>query len=619
MRLLERFRAADGGGCRCEATRRTPAGVADPSVTLHVDADECPGEGSLATAPDCRATVVAELAEREAETVLTSAGGVERTYDGRSSAFLLGAGRFVERVAYHDSALAMRARSDPLAAVYAATGRAGPISRIAAETGLAACAEGVAGYEDLLRPTVSPTVARGRTVERPPEDAVLRETRDLDTGAVVRLYRTDGPRDRYHLTPPSASLDRDALETLDAAATALADGTVRGGERAAGRAIRAVADDDDPVETLTAILEKHTRGNGLLDDLFADPRLTDAFLTTPAASTPVRAVVDDEPVTTNVRFSREDVETLASKVRAACGRAFSRASPTVDASIDGVRVAGVTDPASEGPGFAFRRRDDEPWTLTRLVSVGSLPVCAAGLLSLAVERGVTALVAGPRGAGKTTLLGALLWELPAAVRTVLVEDTPELPVDSLRDEGRDVQSLRVGTNQESALTPTDAVRSALRLGEGALVVGEVRGREAAALYEAMRVGAAADAVLGTIHGTDGETVRERVVADLGVPESSFVATDIVVSLAPDRRLAAIEEVRRVDDGTQFVELFDRNHGAEPSTGAIDRGESVLVSSLAGPGESYRDVLDAIRARGERIADHAEDGRTGTAATDRTRC
>ena len=618
MRLLDRFRGADGTGCRCEPTVRAPGGVANPSVTLRVDADECPGGGVLGTAPDCRATVVDELAEHDAGTVRTITDGVERTYDGRASAFLLAAGRFVERAAHHDPALATRARSDPLAAVRTATGRAGPIARIAAETGLSACSEGAAGYEDLLRPTVSPTVARGRTVERPPDDAMLRETRDLGTGAVVRLYRTDDPRDRYHLTPPSASLDGDALETLDAAATALADGTVRGGERAAGRAVRAVADDDDPVETLAAILDKHTRGNGLLDDLFADPRLTDAFLTAPAAGTPVRAVVDDEPVTTNVRLSREDVETLASQVRATSGRSFSRASPTVDASFDGVRVAGVTDPASEGPGFAFRRRDDEPWTLARLVSVGSLPARAAGLLSLAVERGVAALVAGPRGAGKTTLLGALLWELPAAVRTVLVEDTPELPVDPLRDAGRDVQVLRVGTDPESVLSPTDAVRTALRLGEGALVVGEVRGREAKALYEAMRVGAAANAVLGTIHGTDGGAVRERVVSDLGVPESSFVATDLVVSLGSDRRLAAVEEVRRTDEGTRFVGLFERDGEADPSTGVLDRGESALVSSVAGPGESYRDVLDAIRERSERITELAEDGRTGPATIGGTR-
>lgn len=188
MRLLDRFRGADGTGCRCDATVRSPAGLADSSVILRVDADECPGDGVLGTAPDCRATVVDELAERDAKTVRTRSGGVERTYDGRASAFLLAAGRFVERAAHHDPVLASRARSDPLAAVNTATGRAGPIARIAAETGLAACTEGVAGYEDLLRPTVSPAAARGRTVERPPEGALLRETRDLETGAIVQLY-----------------------------------------------------------------------------------------------------------------------------------------------------------------------------------------------------------------------------------------------------------------------------------------------------------------------------------------------------------------------------------------------------------------------------------------------
>ncbi|ESP86965.1 type II secretion system protein E, partial [Candidatus Halobonum tyrrellensis G22] len=174
--------------------------------------------------------------------------------------------------------------------------------------------------------------------------------------------------------PASADLGPEALSTLDAARRRLADGSVDSRRPPPpGRAVRAAAGDDDPVEELTRVLRKHTRGNGLLDDLFADPRLTDAYLTAPVATTPLRVTVDGESLTTNVRFSRADAETLASRVRAESGRAFSRASPTADATLDGVRVAGVTDPASDGPAFAFRRADDDPWTLARLVAAGSLP------------------------------------------------------------------------------------------------------------------------------------------------------------------------------------------------------------------------------------------------------
>ncbi len=676
MRLsetLRRYVGSDAGGagdsatdsaCRCTVSPVDGAGAGGERVTLHVDAADCPRGGDLAASPGCRASVVSALAARDADLVRVRDAGVDRVYDGRAAALLLAAGRFVDAAAFHDPELADRARRDPLAVAREATGRAGPVNRLAAETGLAACAADAAGYDDVLRATTTPAVALGRAAAEPPAASTLRDRTVLDTGATVRIYDVNDANDagrvrpHYHVTPPSSGLDAAALSTLTDAYRALADGTVssdgsgvqgRGsdGVRVAGRAVRAAAEDCDaavPVETLTAVLAKHTRGIGVIEDLFADGRLTDAYLTAPVDSAPVRVVVAGEAMTTNVRLTAAEAETLASRVRAASGRSFSRAAPTTDAALPtisdrfsdagggsaagAVRVAGVTAPASDGPGFAFRRRDDEPWTLPRLVAAGSLPARAAALLWLAAERGAAGLVAGPRGAGKTTTLAACCWAIPPAARTVVVEDTPELPVAAMCDAGRDVQSLHVGTDDDAALTPTDAVRAALRLGDGALVVGEVRGAEARALYEAMRVGAAADAVLGTIHGTGAAAVRERVVSDLGVPASSFAATDFVATLGADHRLDAVEEVRATGTGaaadSRFVSLFSRGDadpggaaagrdGDAADTGVIDRGDSALLSGLAAPDETYRDVRDALNESAERIQALADDGRTGRAA------
>jgi type IV secretory pathway ATPase VirB11/archaellum biosynthesis ATPase len=619
VRPFDLFRDTDAGadaGCRCETRFVAPSGAVDEERTdLVVEAEECPGGGDLAD-PDCRATVVGALADRDADAVLTRAGGRERRYAGRGVALLLAAGRFVDRAAFHDERIAARARRDPIAAGRTAAGRADVVADIAAETGLAACAAETAGYASALRPRVGPTFSRARLAVDPPPDAELRDRRTLDTGAVVRRYRTaDG--DRYHLTPVESRLDPAAMATLTAAHERLASGSVDGGERAPGRAVRAVADDDAPVERLEAVLRKHTRGHGVFADLFADPQVTDAFATAPADAEPIRVLVDGDRLRTNAWVTRDGAARVASRLRATTGRAFSRASPTVDAVLDvagrRVRVAGVTDPASDGPGFALRSHRREAWTLPALVANGTLTDGAAGLLSTAVERAATGLVAGTRGAGKTTLLGALLWELPATTRTVVIEDTPELPVDRLADAGRDVQPLRteVGRGDGPAVSPPEALRTALRLGEGALIVGEVRGEEARTLYEAMRVGASGSAVLGTIHGDGTAAVRERLVTDLGVPESSFGATDLVVVLSapPERRVASIEEVRETEEGTAFETLYRREASGLASTGTIDRGESRLVASLAGPDEAYADVRDAIERRAETLGRLAAHGRT----------
>ena len=591
----------DDGGCGCE--------VDFEADRLVVRSGDCDGRGDLAASRACRATVVGALTTRDADAVVTSADGLVRAYEGRQAALLVAAGRFAERAAVHDEHLANRAREDPIAAARAATARAGSVADVAAETGLAECARGLGDCEDALRPHVAPALTHARVAVRPPPDAVLEDRRELDSGATTRIYaRPDHDLRTYHVVPVECDLDPPATRRLAEAHELLASGGVTGGERAPGRAVRAVVDDARRAERLAGVLRKHTRGHGVLADLFADEGLSDVYATAPVERNPLRVVCDGETMRSNVRLTRDGAAALASRFRRESGRAFSRASPALaaTAAVDdrAVRVAGVTEPTSDGTAFAFRARDRRAWTLPGLVDNGTVPPDAAALLSVAVARGAAVLIAGGRGAGKTTTLGALLWELAPATRVVCIEDTPELPVETLQRHGRDVQALRTTTGDEAGLDAAGALRTALRLGEGALVVGEVRGEEARVLYEAMRVGAGCGAVLGTVHGDGPEAVRERVVTDLGVPPSSFAATDLVVTCehragadGSRRRVAAIDEVVGGDAVAPLYALED--DGLSP-TGRVDRGESLALASIARPDEDYGSVRDAIRTRAEAL-------------------
>jgi type IV secretory pathway ATPase VirB11/archaellum biosynthesis ATPase len=596
---------------------------------LLVDAADCPGAGP-ATDPDCRATAVEALRERSAEAVVVRRRGRACTYRGPGARLLVAAGRFAEAVAVHDDRLATLAARDPLRAARDASARASPVADLATDSGLLAAATGPAAYADRFEPWLSPTVARSTVALAPPEGARLLDRRELDTGAVARRY--DDGRRWYHVRPPELRLDPSALATLAAARERLATADGPADDRAPGRAVRAVADPGDPVVELTAALAKHTRGCGVVADLLADDRVTDVYATAPVGQTPLRVVLDGETVPTNVRLRPEGARALASRLRRESGRAFSRANPTLDATTrvnssgaatdggDRVRVAGVTDPVSDGVAFAFRDDRQTAATLPWLVAQGTLSPRVAAVLSLAVERGAAVLLAGGRGAGKTTALGALLWELSPGVRTVVVEDTPELPVERLQEADRDVQALRTAVEDGPGVDAARALRTALRMGEGALVVGEVRGEEATVLYEAMRVGAG-DAVLGTVHGDGAEAVRERVTADLGVPPSSFAATDLVATLAPvgtdegrQRRVVAVDEVVPADgDGVEFAPLARLDGTTPTSTGRVERGNSRLVADLLGPDEAYADALDRLQRRERRLAALARDGRTDPAA------
>lgn len=608
--------ATEEEGCGCTASFS--------DETLLIDARDCEYGGRLEASADCRETAITALTERNAETVRTETIGLVRAYERERAALLVAAGRFVESARFHDERLAERAKRDPLAACREATGRADAVRDIAAETGLAELAIRAEGYEQALAPAVGPTVSRWRVRPTPPPGSKLTAVNELDTGATVRQYDTETGVDRYYLSPPEREFSTAALAVLATAYERLARGDFDGGDRAPARAVRAVVTDretDDrlPIEQIAAVLEKHARGFGLLEDLFADTAVTDVFVTAPATENPLRVTVGGETMRTNIRLTAEGVAALSSRFRRESGRAFSRADPTLDATATiadrEVRVAGVTDPPSDGDAFAFRGQDDAVWTLPALVSNETLTAEAAAVLSVAVERGSAVLLAGPRGAGKTTLLGALLWELPPAVRTVAIEDTPELPIDALQGAGRDIQPL-LASAEQAELSPAEALRTALRLGDGAIAVGEVRGEEAAVLYEAMRVGANSEAVLGTIHGDGGPAVYERVVGDLGVSPSSFGVTDLIVTTEitrnRTRRVRCLEEVGS-GDPPAFDALFDRTGDRLESTGVVDRGNSGLVASLATPGESYADVRQQLNSRARLLRELATRGETGPEA------
>lgn len=603
--------------CRCVPVR-------DGGETLQIDAGDCPGGGRLAAAPACRATVVDALGGRDVQAVRTESAGVARWYEGESVALLVAAGRFADTARVHDPSLARRARRDPLSAATRAMGRSDAVAHTAAESGLLAVTEAVPDGYDCFEPLVGPALTRSLVARAPPPDAILADRYELETGAVVRCYdqpETDAPR-RYHIEPPVVRFSADALAALAAAREHLADGS-----ETPAAAVEAALTDlpsgtglDEDAATLASTLAKHTRGPGVLGDLFTDGAVSDVFATAPVAETPLRVRRDDEPMTTNVRLTRAGASALAGRFRRASGRAFARSTPTLAARtvISGrrIRVSGVRSPVSDGHAFALRAHDREAWRLADLVANDTVPPVVAGLLSLGVERGVACLVTGERGAGKTTLLGALLWELGSGTRTVVVEDTPELPAAALREAGHDVQALRVGTGDGTELTAAEALRTALRLGESALVVGEVRGEEAAVLYEAMRVGAGGAAVLGTVHGDGAATVRERMVTDLGVPESSFADTDLVVTVGArettrgrERRVRSVEEVVRTDAGdAAFAPLYETDGGVLVPSERLEDGSSAVIADLRAPDESYAETLDAAATRGETLA-HGSEAKT----------
>ncbi|MBX0288075.1 type II/IV secretion system ATPase subunit [Haloarcula salinisoli] len=567
-----------------------------------------------------RRTVVEALQDRTATQLTVESDSLEYVYDDRTLDLFAAAAQYHDLASNRDGQLAEEVVTDPLTVGTKLRERSGPIVEVGQESGLLAATDGIDSYESLVDPMVGLTIAGYHVKNTLPTGAQLRTTRTLDTQSKVRIYDRPDNIPLYYIDLVDLNLSGDKRRLLVDAYEAIAHGEVSG-DKAASEAIEYVTEDtDDPL--LASILRKYTTGYGILEEFFSDPEITDVFATAPIDINPLRVTVDGESMETNIHYSPTGVGSLGSRIRRTSGRAFSRAAPTVDATADlnngvGLRVAGVTDPVSEGVAFAFREKSDDKFTLPALIKNGTMSAQSAAFLSIAMDRNAAALIAGTRGAGKTTLLGTLLYELRPETRTVIIEDTPELPVRPLQEVGRDIQALRTGDEGGLELSPADALHTALRLGDGALVVGEIRGEEAQVLYEAMRVGANANAVLGTIHGNGAEDVYERVVSDLDVPPSSFGATDLVVTMqsyeTPDgrkRRLSAIEGVISDGEGNiSFESLYTYDGQRASPTGRVQRGESRFLDAITAPTESYADLLTAVDERSDHLKTLAMDGRT----------
>lgn len=314
---------------------------------------------------------------------------------------------------------------------------------------------------------------------------------------------------------------------------------------------------------LIDIVRRNTVGYGVIEILFSDENIQDIYVDSPGDRAVYITHRKFGECVTNIVLGEKEVEEISTKLRALSGRPFDEAFPVLHCDIPkfGIRVCGITTPLTfKGTGYAFRKHNPNPWTLLNFIENEMVNENAAGLLSFLSNNQVSILITGSRGSGKTSLLSSLLCEVPKRNRIIVIEDTPELPVEKLKKAGYNIQHLKVkasfGETESFEISPDEALRTALRLGESILVIGEVRGKEAKTLFEAMRVGAAGNVVMGTIHGSTAYDTWDRIVNDLGVPSTSFKATDIVVSCASLRKGLNIK--RKVIEITEVKKLWQKD-------------------------------------------------------------
>ena len=491
-------------------------------------------------------------------------------------------------------------------------------------------------YNQIFRPIISPNFMLTRLMAKLPFGAEEIDSYAIDSQTHVLILKTENDvKITYHLMPPEFNLPEDHIELLDLAKTILSEHKPTTGDFTDPHRIRQTffnlgrdlikelaQEKQIPLtyeesEDLSKILVRYTIGFGLIEVLLSDPKVQDVSINGPIGENPIFIVHQDYgDCVTNIIPSADDGEGWATKFRIMSGRPLDEANPVLDTELVAprfrARVSAIAFPLNPtGLAFSFRRHRDMPWTLPLFVDNKMINPMAAGLLSFIIDGARTLIVAGTRSSGKTSLLGSCLVEIMRKYRIITVEDTLELPVSSLRGLGYNIQPMKVRSALAAGgteLAADEGIRTSLRLGDSSLIVGEIRSKEALALYEAMRVGALANVVAGTIHGGSPYSVFDRVVNDLQVPKTSFKATDIIVVANPvrspdglhtKRRVTSITEVRKewendplVEGG--FVDLMIYNHETdqlEPTDNLLN-GDSEVIKDVAGSVKEWAGNWDA---------------------------
>nr|WP_330363219.1 CpaF family protein [Butyrivibrio sp. VCD2006] len=187
--------------------------------------------------------------------------------------------------------------------------------------------------------------------------------------------------------------------------------------------------------------------------------------------------------------SLQKLEDVIQQIVSKCNRVVNEASPIVDARLEnGSRVNVVLAPvALNGPILTIRRFPDNPITIDKLISIGSIKKELAEFLQALVKAGYNIFVSGGTGSGKTTFLNALSDSIPEDQRVITIEDNAELQIKHIPNIVR-METRNSNVEGCKEITIRDLIKSSLRMRPDRIVVGEVRGDECVDMLQAMNTG-----------------------------------------------------------------------------------------------------------------------------------
>jgi archaeal flagellar protein FlaI len=316
-------------------------------------------------------------------------------------------------------------------------------------------------------------------------------------------------------------------------------------------------------ERILYYLRRDFIGFGVIDAMMIDPNVED----TSCDGVNIPLYIYHRKygsIRSNISFEKEDeLDSFVVWLAQKSGKHISVADPLLDATTPGGSRLNATlgkHVTTRGSSFTIRRFKENPFTPVDLLKFRTMSTDMMAYLWTATEYGSSMLVCGGTASGKTTTLNAVLLFIPPQMKIVSIEDTRELNlphenwIPALTREGFGGRSSGTGGGTISMF---DLLTAALRQRPQYLMVGEVRGKEAYVVFQAMATGKTA---YSTFHAEDVQAMVHRMENDpINLPRALMTALDIVLLQAQVK--VGTKMTRRVKSLTEIV-------GMDPETSEL---------------------------------------------------
>lgn len=369
-------------------------------------------------------------------------------------------------------------------------------------------------------------------------------------------------------------------------------------------------------------LERELLGLGRSDPVLKDPFIEDISCNGPRVPLFIFHRIFGS-MRTNVVYEQEmELNKYVIKLAQISGKHVSIYSPILDATLlDGSRINLTlgSEVTRKGSTFTIRKFSKDPISPIDLIRFQSVSHLQMAYFWTLIESKKSLLVSGGTASGKTTLLNAICMFIRPEDKIVSIEDTPEIHIDhtnwiqSVSRQGYGTSSggasgvsgpSSSGGGRPGDVTLFDLLVAGLRQRPEYVIVGEVRGREAFTLFQAISVGHAS---MSTIHaGTIDELLHRVENEPMNIPRVLFQSLDcvafqgqVVVNGRRVRRVKSIVEILDIEKDTKNLLTHDVFAWDPKEDRQNFSGRSFLMEEVARAGGKPSDAMLEEMRRKER--------------------